>query len=153
MVLFLNQKPDNGCLRGSSQCQFIFSHEDIEYKITVEQSAVRQITISSSPEKTTSRNLLNVFYSLDTLLMLFDGHERLRLIGIKFPMAAIDKQKNPSFWPVRLMGFDIDDGARPFLKKLYSAPDFHRLDMRHARRTRKRHSQTANCVFVGFNPK
>ena len=73
MVLFLSQKPDNGCLRSSSQCQFIFSHEDIEYKITVEQSAVRQITISSSPEKTTSRNLLNVFYSLDTLLMLFDG--------------------------------------------------------------------------------
>ena len=72
MKLFLRQAPENGWLGGPKEKQFSFSYKNINYEITVEQCAERQITILS-PEIITSENLLDIFYSLDTLLMLFDG--------------------------------------------------------------------------------
>lgn len=72
MRLFLSQAPENGRLGGPKEKQFVFSYKDIDYEITVEQCGKRQITISS-PEIATTENLLYVFYSLETLLMLFDG--------------------------------------------------------------------------------
>lgn len=72
MRLLVSQTLTNGRLGGPKKKQFFFSHECIDYEIVVEQCGERQITISS-PEKNTTRNLLNVYYSLDTLLMLFDG--------------------------------------------------------------------------------
>ncbi|PKM49721.1 MAG: hypothetical protein CVV02_14705 [Firmicutes bacterium HGW-Firmicutes-7] len=72
MKLFLRQAPENGWLGGPKEKQFTLSYKSIDYEITVEQCAERQITILS-PEISTSENLLAVFHSLDMLLMLFDG--------------------------------------------------------------------------------
>ncbi len=72
MKLFLRQTPETRWLSGPKEKQFTFSYKDIDYEITVEQYVKRQITISS-PEITTTKNLLDVFYTLDTLLTLFDG--------------------------------------------------------------------------------
>jgi hypothetical protein len=60
MKLFLRQAPENGWLSGPKEKQFTFSYKDIDYEITVGQYIKRQITISS-PEITTTKNLLDVF--------------------------------------------------------------------------------------------
>lgn len=70
MKLIISQAPEKGVLGGPKGKHFTFSDKDYDYEITVEQCGNRQITISSS---NTIENLLHIFYSLDTLLMLLDG--------------------------------------------------------------------------------
>lgn len=70
MKLFVNQTPEKGVLGGPKEKHFTFSDKDFDYEISVEQCGNRQITISSS---NTIKNLLHIFYSLDTLFMLLDG--------------------------------------------------------------------------------
>ena len=72
MKLFVSQTLENGRLGGPKEKQVSFLHDCTDYEIDIKQCGERQITISSSGTNT-ARNFQNVFYNLETLLMLFDG--------------------------------------------------------------------------------
>ena len=72
MQLIITQKPDYEFLGGPKHKGFTVNLNGESYDIDIDQIGKRTITIS-----TTSSNYngtLSVFYSLETLLMLFDGH-------------------------------------------------------------------------------
>ncbi len=72
MKLAVVQKPERGVLGGPVVTTFSMSYEGIDYKIAIEQHGERQITIESSTNGSL-QELLGMFYSLEALLMLFDG--------------------------------------------------------------------------------
>lgn len=72
MKLTIKQRPENGFLGGPKNRYFSVCHEGITYEIAIEQCGERKITITS-PEGGTYNNALEVYYTLETLLMLFDG--------------------------------------------------------------------------------
>ncbi|MCQ2470410.1 MAG: hypothetical protein MJ147_00050 [Clostridia bacterium] len=73
MNLTVKQKQSqNGFLGGPKMAKLLFDKNNIEYEIYIEQCGIRTITIKSNSE-IVYEDLLEVYYSLETLLMLFDG--------------------------------------------------------------------------------
>lgn len=72
LKLDITQKPENGFLGGPKSKCFSVCHNDIEYEIAVNQHGERRITITSS-EGISIENILGLYYSLETFLMLLDG--------------------------------------------------------------------------------
>lgn len=70
MKLIVCQAPEKGLLGGPKEKHFTFSYKGVDYEIAVVQCGYREIDISST---NTLKNLRHIFYSLDMLLMLFDG--------------------------------------------------------------------------------
>ncbi len=73
MKLTVKQRPVNGFLGGPKQVNFMLFYNSASYELAVEQLRERIITIRFS-DAYGYENILGVYYSLETLLMLFDGH-------------------------------------------------------------------------------
>lgn len=72
MKLIVIQKPENGALGGPKELTFSMRYGNADYALSIEQAVQRTITIASEGI-TAYSDLLKVYYSLETLLMLFDG--------------------------------------------------------------------------------
>lgn len=72
MKLVVTQKPVNGILGGPKELTFSMRYGNADYELSIEQCIQRTITIASEGMVAYS-DLLKVYYSLETLLMLFDG--------------------------------------------------------------------------------
>ena len=72
MKLTITERPINGFLSGPKSKSFSVFYKDTTYEINIEQFGGCKITIISS-ESGTYDNTLDIYYSLKTLLMLFDG--------------------------------------------------------------------------------
>ncbi len=72
MELTIIQRPKNGFLGGPKRKSFSVCHNSVNYKITINQEGLRRITITSSSTGAIEE-LFEIYYSLETLLMLFDG--------------------------------------------------------------------------------
>lgn len=72
MKLVVTQKPENGFLGGPKELTFSMRYGNADYELSIEQCIQRTITIASEGMVSYS-DLLEVYYSLETLLMLFDG--------------------------------------------------------------------------------
>ena len=72
MRLKVIQGLEKGFLGGPKQSNFTFFYNNAHYEIMIEQLGERIITISSF-DTHTCEDTLRVYYTLETLLMLFDG--------------------------------------------------------------------------------
>lgn len=72
MKLIITQKPENGVLGGPKELTFSVNYGNANYEVSIEQYVQRTIIIASE-NKAAYSDLLEVYYSLETLLMLFDG--------------------------------------------------------------------------------
>lgn len=72
MELTIAQKPEIGFLGGPKDKCFQVCHNSINYTVIINQCGERQITLKSC-EDGTIRDMLYVYYSLETFLMLLDG--------------------------------------------------------------------------------
>lgn len=72
MRLIVTQKPENGILGVPKELTFSMRYGNADYKLSIEQAVQRTITVASEGTVAYS-DLLGLYYSLETLLMLFDG--------------------------------------------------------------------------------
>lgn len=72
MELVIIQQPENGILGGPKDKSFLISLNNANYDIAIKQLCQREIFISTNDG--IYEDMLSVFYTLETLLMLFDGH-------------------------------------------------------------------------------
>ena len=72
MELRITQRPENGFLGGPKNVDFTVCHRGVSHRITIDQLCERWITISSS-DGCLYKDTLDFYYTLETLLMLFDG--------------------------------------------------------------------------------
>lgn len=72
MNLSITQQPINGILGGPKHKDFAVSVNNIAFNISIDQQCQRELSISSSAGK--YEDMISIYYSLVTLLMLFDGH-------------------------------------------------------------------------------
>ena len=70
--LKITQRPENGFLGGPKHVDFTVCHGDASHKITIDQLCERKIVITSL-EGCPYKDTLDIYYTLETLLMLFDG--------------------------------------------------------------------------------
>ena len=73
MILKIIQKPTNGFLGGSKYNKFTLCANGFSFNIEIQQSITRIICIDSS-ESNNYKDYLDIFYTLETLLMICDGH-------------------------------------------------------------------------------
>lgn len=73
MLLRVIQKPTNGFLGGPKNNNFTLHDKGINFNIEIQQNITRIICIDSS-DATNYKDYLDVFYTLETLLMICDGH-------------------------------------------------------------------------------
>ncbi len=73
MVLKIIQKPTNGILGGSKINEFTLNADGYNFYIKIHQCVQRTISIESH-ETDDCKYYLNIFYTLESLLMIFDGH-------------------------------------------------------------------------------
>ena len=73
MVLKIIQKPTNGILGGPKINEFTLIAEGYNFHIKIHQCVQRTIIIESH-ETDNCKYYLNIFYTLESLLMIFDGH-------------------------------------------------------------------------------
>ena len=73
MILKIIQKPTNGFLGGPKYNKFTLRANGFSFNIEIQQSITRIICIDSS-ESNNYKDYLDIFYSLETLLMICDGH-------------------------------------------------------------------------------
>ena len=72
MNLSITQQPINGILGGPKHKGFAVSVNNTAYNISIDQQCQREVSISSPAGK--YEDATSIYYSLVTLLMLFDGH-------------------------------------------------------------------------------
>lgn len=72
MKLTITQKPKDGFLCGPKSKSFSICHNTADYEININQCDGQRTTIVSS-ESGTYVDTLDIYYSLESLLMLFDG--------------------------------------------------------------------------------
>ncbi len=72
MEIIVIHMPKNGFLGGPHHTCFTVQRNNIIYEIVVDQLCERKITVTSSGND--YAGTLNTFYTLESLLMLFDGH-------------------------------------------------------------------------------
>lgn len=72
MKLTVTQKPKNGVLGEPKALKFSMHYGDVNYDLSIEQCVQRTITIASQSQ-VTYPDILKVYYSLETLLMILDG--------------------------------------------------------------------------------
>ena len=72
MILKIIQKPTNGFLGGPKYNKFTLHANGVSFNVEIQQSISRIICIDSS-ESNNYQDYLDIFYSLETLLMLCDG--------------------------------------------------------------------------------
>ncbi len=72
MNLSITQQPTNGILGGPKHKGFAVSVNNTAYNISIDQQCQREVSISSPAGK--YEDATSIYYSLVTLLMLFDGH-------------------------------------------------------------------------------
>jgi hypothetical protein len=70
--LSITQQPINGILGGPKHKGFAVSVNNTAYNISIDQQCQREVSISSPAGK--YEDATSIYYSLVTLLMLFDGH-------------------------------------------------------------------------------
>lgn len=73
MILKIIQKPTNGFLGGPKYNKFTLCANGFSFNIEIQQSITRIICIDSS-ESNNYKDYLDIFYTLETLLMICDGH-------------------------------------------------------------------------------
>lgn len=71
MKFVIQQGFVNGALGGPKDISFVSTFRDNIYKLIVHQDGVRAITVESA--SSSYQDMLHIIYSLQTLLMLFDG--------------------------------------------------------------------------------
>lgn len=71
MKLVIKQKPENGILGGPKSIVLSVHLNNADYQLAIDQGVERMITIITSSSD--YRNMLTAYYTLKTLLMLFDG--------------------------------------------------------------------------------
>lgn len=72
MNLSITQQPINGIIGGPKHKGFAVSVNNTAYNISIDQQCQREVSISSPAGK--YEDATSIYYSLVTLLMLFDGH-------------------------------------------------------------------------------
>lgn len=72
MNLSITQQPINGILGGPKHKDFAVSVNNTAYNISIDQQCQRELSISSPAGK--YEDATSIYYSLVTLMMLFDGH-------------------------------------------------------------------------------
>lgn len=72
MKLTVTQKPKNGVFGGPKTLKFSMHYGDVNYDLSIEQCVQRTITIASQSQ-VTYPDILKVYYSLETLLMILEG--------------------------------------------------------------------------------
>ena len=72
MNLSITQQPINGIIGGPKHKDFAVSVNNTAYNISIDQQCQREVSISSPAGK--YEDATSIYYSLVTLLMLFDGH-------------------------------------------------------------------------------
>jgi hypothetical protein len=70
--LTVTQKPKNGVFGGPKTLKFSMHYGDVNYDLSIEQCVQRTITIASQSQ-VTYPDILKVYYSLETLLMILEG--------------------------------------------------------------------------------
>ena len=73
MILKIIQKPTNGFLGGPKYNKFTLHANGVSFNVEIQQSISRIICIDSS-ESNNYKDYLDIFYTLETLLMICDGH-------------------------------------------------------------------------------
>lgn len=73
MILKVIQKPTNGFLGGPKYNKFTLHANGVSFNIEIQQSLTRIICIDS-PEANNYKDYLDVFYTLETFLMMCDGY-------------------------------------------------------------------------------
>ncbi len=73
MLLKITQKPTNGFLGGPKYNKFTLDANGVNFNIEIQQSVERIICIDSS-ETNNYKYYLDIFYTLETLLMICDGY-------------------------------------------------------------------------------
>lgn len=73
MLLKIIQKPTNGFLGGPQYNKFTLHANGFSFNIEIQQSMTRIICIDST-EANNYKDYLDIFYTLETLLMICDGH-------------------------------------------------------------------------------
>ena len=68
----ITQRSENGFLGSPKHVDFTVCHGEASHKITIDQLCERRITITSL-EGYPYKDTLDIYYTLETLLMLFDG--------------------------------------------------------------------------------
>lgn len=71
MKLSIIQQPENGVLGGPKDKSFSIGLNNASYDISINQLCHREIVVSTN--NGSYKDILSAFYSLETLLMLFDG--------------------------------------------------------------------------------
>ena len=71
MDLSITHQPQNGILGGPKHKYLTATVNNVSYDISIDQQCHREITISSCAGK--KEEMLSIYYSIVTLLMLFDG--------------------------------------------------------------------------------
>ncbi len=72
MMLTITQRPTDGALGGPYSKYLRIHHENVDYSISITQCVERCITVEASKNGSLEQTL-GMFYSLESLLMLFDG--------------------------------------------------------------------------------
>lgn len=72
MKLIIKQKPQNGFLGGTKHTSISVNVNNVSYDISIQQQGIRIISIDTNNDS--YEDAQSVFYLLETLLMLFDGH-------------------------------------------------------------------------------
>lgn len=96
MKLVVTQKPENGILGGPKELTFSMRYGNADYELSIEQCIQRTITVASKGMVSYS-DLLEVYYSLETLLMLFDGQF--------YPVVSVfeDDRESTHYWQERAL--------------------------------------------------